>query len=118
MTAQQGIVLLDLEARGVVSLVFFGVVDVFALGAFHFDDDAIAFFLGHGNRRSLKFRQNTKWAGGPVNRSMIAVSSSLFVVSSSLFLVVPRAVLVGSIWRTSQDAQLAARSRQYGVDRF
>ena len=47
MSPQQGIVLFDLEAGGVVSLVLLRVIDVFTLGAFESDDDAIALFLGH-----------------------------------------------------------------------
>jgi hypothetical protein len=47
MAAKQRIVLLDLESRRVVSLVLLGVIDVFALSAFEFDDDTIALFLRH-----------------------------------------------------------------------
>ena len=71
---KEGIVLADFEASGVVPLVLLGVIDVFALGAFELDDDAIAFFLGHGIGAPAIWTQ-TKRARWPVNKVILSHGS-------------------------------------------
>ena len=84
MLAQQWIVFADFEASGVVPLVLLGVVDVFALGALELDDDAIAFFLGHGIGAPANWTQS-KRAQWPVNWKRIAHASRELNVASVAF---------------------------------